>query len=239
MPGVISWGSKRKLTIALFRILAASLIPLCILVGRYLVAQPLRKMEELDTSYLVPGYVESYSLWVMPKGKTAEILRKEIKTLSAAYPPAPDFEPHVTLLPDIKIPGQDVIAKAKELASALQPYYVSFQNISRGSVYFQCVYLLCVKNEGTIHAGDVARKVYSMDTPPYMPHLSLLYSDIPAESRDLAAGQAHKRLYGEGSNYDTLLAETGFTVDSIAVWYTPIEDKSTASWRKIAVVPIV
>jgi hypothetical protein len=55
----------------------------------------------------------------MPKGKIAEILQKEINALATAYPPAPVFEPHVTLLPDIKISAQEVVAKAKELASNL------------------------------------------------------------------------------------------------------------------------
>ena len=49
--------------------------------------------------------------------------------------------------------------------------------------------------------------------------------------------QAHKRLYGEGSGYDTLLVETGFAVDSIAVWYTPA-DKTAASWCKVADIPL-
>ena len=50
--------------------------------------------------------------------------------------------------------------------------------------------------------------------------------------------ETHRRLYGEGSGYDTLLIETGFTVDSIAVYYTPIEDKELKSWVKIADIPL-
>jgi hypothetical protein len=30
--------------------------------------------------------------------------------------------------------------------------------------------------------------------------------------------QAHKRLYGEGSDYSTLLVENGFKVDTISLW---------------------
>ena len=136
-------------------------------------------------------------------------------------------------------------------------------------------------------AAQTARQVYGMETPPYMPHLSLLYryfvkkgvktfwglclgaaglqpvflrvlqpvflwvlqpnhllctfsfrSDIPQDERDKAAAVAHKRLYGEGSGWDTLLCQPGFVADSLAVYYTPTEDKELKSWVKIADVPL-
>ncbi len=36
-----------------------------------------------------------------------------------------------------------------------------------------------------MNAGAEARKVYDIETSPYMPHLSLLYSDISVEDRDM------------------------------------------------------
>ena len=138
----------------------------------------------MSKDYLVPGFLESYSLWLMPKGVTSDQLQKEIDTLAAANPGAPRFPPHVTLLPDINLPGEECIAKAKELAEKVkvnlvkqalscshntlyitsrmrniikiidlidvispfeQPYYINFLNITRGQIYFQCVYLLCAK----------------------------------------------------------------------------------------------
>ncbi len=38
------------------------------------------------------------------------------------------------------------------------------------------------------------------------------------------------RLYGEGSGYDTLLADPGFEVSHLSVWYTPVADRSCESW---------
>ena len=79
----------------------------------------------MASGYLVPGYKESYSLWMMPKGAPAEPLAKEIKSLAASHPGSPVFEPHVTLLPDIQhLNGEEVVAKAKELAGKLKVCYV-------------------------------------------------------------------------------------------------------------------
>ena len=71
-------------------------------------------------SYLNPEYEESYSLWLMPKGGTAQLLQKEIDTLARGHPGAPVFEPHVTLLPDVRLPGEQVVAKARELAALVK-----------------------------------------------------------------------------------------------------------------------
>ncbi len=64
-------------------------------------------------------YVESYSLWVMPAGQQAERLQSEIDTLAASHN-GPNFEPHVTVLPDIKRPREEVIAICQKLASQLK-----------------------------------------------------------------------------------------------------------------------
>lgn len=74
----------------------------------------------MSKEYLVPGFVESYSLWLMPKGVTADRLQKEIDTLASAYPGAAHFAPHVTLLPDIRIPGDECIEKAKEITERVK-----------------------------------------------------------------------------------------------------------------------
>ncbi len=71
-----------------------------------------------------------------------------------------------------------------------------------------------------MHAAAEARKLFSMEQAlgAYMPHLSLLYGDLPDADRDRAASQAHARLYGEGAGWGTLLIENGFAVDSISLW---------------------
>jgi hypothetical protein len=58
-------------------------------------------------------------------------------------------------------------------------------DVTYGAVFFQCVYLLCVKEAAVMAAGAAARKAFELDTPPYMPHLSLLYSDIDPSNRQV------------------------------------------------------
>ncbi|KAG2429139.1 hypothetical protein HYH02_014175 [Chlamydomonas schloesseri] len=174
---------------------------------------------------------DQYSLWAQPKGRLGEQLKAEIAHLAARHG-APAFPPHTTVLGDIERPGgrQEVLAVAAELAKKVKKYRINFTDVTRGPIYYQCVYLRVAKDDGAMAAAATAREVFGTTTGPYMPHLSLLYSDIPEEERAKAVEYETARLYGESSGYDTLLVENGYEVDSFAVWYTPVADKSLKSW---------
>lgn len=107
--------------------------------------------------------------------------------------------------------------------------------MSYGSIFYQCVYILCAKSPETMLAAAAARKAFDKESlPPYMPHLSLLYSDMEAATRQAVAAEEVARLWGDKAGYETLLPDPGFEATTISVWYTPTEDISLASWRKVA-----
>lgn len=87
-------------------------------------------------------------------------------------------------------------------------------------------------------AGTLARQHFGKDTSDYMPHASLLYADITKEQRTAAQQRAVQRLYGEGSDYSTLLTDNGFQAEAITLWYTPGEDKTLDSWKQLAEFPL-
>lgn len=93
-----------------------------------------------------------------------------------------------------------------------------------------------------MQAGQLARQEFSMEGSSgdaYMPHLSLLYADLGPEAALKAQAAAVQRLYGEGSDYSTLLTDTGFTAKALSVWYTPAEDRSLGSWKQVADLPLL
>lgn len=62
---------------------------------------------------------ENYSLWIQPAGPLADKLRAEIAAQAAAYG-GPQFEPHVTLLPDIPGGRQHALDTSAALAAQLK-----------------------------------------------------------------------------------------------------------------------
>lgn len=157
---------------------------------------------------------DNYSLWVLPPpGPLRQRLQAEIDALAEKYG-GPKFPAHVTVLPDIKQPRDQLLATAASLAAQLPPYDITLLSVSCGAIYHQCVYLLCAKDVDTVAAAAAARRAYGMPPPPdkpYMPHLSLLYSDIDPDTRRAVAADVTRRLFGEGSGYDTLLTGEGWS----------------------------
>lgn len=70
--------------------------------------------------------------------------------------------------------------------SLLQPYRIKFDKPGYGSIYHQCVYMLCHQDDATMKAGTQSKEAFSQDAnSTYMPHLSLLYSDVDESTRQV------------------------------------------------------
>lgn len=68
----------------------------------------------------------------------------------------------------------------------LQPYRISFGTPEYGGIYHQCVFMLCRQDGPTMNAGKQSKEMFSTDaSTAYMPHLSLLYSDIDEHIRQV------------------------------------------------------
>lgn len=119
----------------------------------------------------------------------------------------------------------------------MQKFRLNFLDVSHGSTFHRCVYILVAQEAAIMQAGQLARQEFGMEGD-YMPHVSLLYADLGPEAVHESHQAAVQRLYGEGSDYSTLLTDMGFTADAITVWYTPAEDKSLSSWKQVAEFPL-
>lgn len=108
----------------------------------------------------------SYSLWFAPApgSSVRAVLEREIATQAAKHGTA-TFEPHVTLLGDLRCGGGkggkegegcDADAQARAVAEAFarrtRPFRVSLLGVATGSTVYQCVFLQCA-NEGALPAA--------------------------------------------------------------------------------------
>ena len=59
-----------------------------------------------------------------------------------------------------------------------------FKDVHYGTTFHQCVYLRIQPEADVMHAGAETRAAYDGNRhAPYMPHLSLLYSDVDEDAR--------------------------------------------------------
>ena len=116
----------------------------------------------------------------------------------------------------------------------LQKFRLNLLNVAQGSSFHRCVYILIAKEQGIMAAGAAAQQAFGKPPADFMPHLSLLYADVDDAARAASQQAAVQRLYGEGSDYKTLLTDSGFVAETISLWYTPVGDRSLASWKQVA-----
>lgn len=174
-------------------------------------------------------------------GSLAARLQHEITHL-ASQADAPDFPPHVTLIGGVARPKDHVLATAERLAGELAPVDIAFDRVAAGQIFHQCVYVMATPTAPLMAAGAAAKRAFDLPPALYMPHLSLIYSEMDAAAREALAGQEQARLLGDGGAGDgdgpLSHSERSFTADSVAVWFTPEEDKTLESWRAVAVFPL-
>lgn len=180
-------------------------------------------------------FKESYSLWFVPPPSCTlfKTIDQEIYHLASHTScAAPIFIPHVTLLGGISSPLSNVLQISKNLASQLHSFDIILDRVSYGTIFHQCVYILCKNNDDIMQAGNEARQAFFKQVAPellhskYMPHMSLLYSNIEENERKEIAEREQAKVFAAGGDHH-------FTADSFQLWYTPVEDTSLQSWKLI------
>lgn len=131
---------------------------------------------------------EQYTIWLVPSSEVKSVLDKTINNLAQKYK-TPVFEPHITLLGDIKTSKEDVLEKANLLARRLKPFNVDLGEISYSTTYFQNVFVRAVSNAQLMQAYVEAKNIFKQDVGVYMPHISLIYGYHNMEERNNIASE--------------------------------------------------
>ena len=127
----------------------------------------------------------TYHLWLKPNGDARISLTEAILELSLELG-SPPFEPHVTLLANLKGTETEHLKKSKLLANTLQPFEIVLTEASYGDSYFQCLFMFVQQTPVLMRAHALARSIFESAETPYMPHLSLVYGSYPpAKKREI------------------------------------------------------
>lgn len=125
-----------------------------------------------------------YALWLMPSGQVYDRLSGLITRLSTAYATL-QFEPHVTLLGGLIGPEEEIEAKTLHLSTLIRACTITLVRAEYINEFFRCLFLRAEDTDELLTAHLKARKIFNrMEEPRYMPHLSLMYGDLPAEIKE-------------------------------------------------------
>lgn len=125
-----------------------------------------------------------YSLWLEPEGNIAYRLQERIEKLSKKYN-TPLFEPHVTLLGDLRHGETELIQLTDMLAGSLHPFELMLTKADCGNSFYQSIFVRVEKSKGLQSARRVACSLFDTnESEDYMPHLSLLYGNMPRNEKE-------------------------------------------------------
>lgn len=126
---------------------------------------------------------KGHTLWLIPTGKAYKHFSNLITKLANEYN-APVFQPHITLLGDFMQPVEECIRLTKQVVSGQKPFTISMGEIDYEDFFFRTLFVKANKTETLLNLHNRAKEIFKMDTPPYMPHLSLLYGTFPIEIKE-------------------------------------------------------
>lgn len=120
----------------------------------------------------------------MPQGQIYKKFAELIKRLAKEYG-GPVFQPHVTLLGETLFPEKEVINRTGQLISSQKPFQINLAEIGYEDYHFRALFVKAVITKPLLALHERAKKLFGMENSlPYMPHLSLLYGNYPAEMKE-------------------------------------------------------
>jgi 2'-5' RNA ligase len=121
--------------------------------------------------------------WLVPAGGPArDHVAATIGALAAEHG-GPRFEPHVTIAGRFHCSEQAAARALTSLAAGVGPFEVRFATVGSEPAYFRALYLRAEPSRLLTALHDAARAAWALDARPYMPHLSLLYTNIAEERK--------------------------------------------------------
>ncbi len=129
---------------------------------------------------------ERYSIWALPEQSTEQELQKIITLFSQLYG-GPHFEPHMTLLGDVKGESAQMVDVVDELAAGLDELSLRFGEVSFSTTFFQSVFIRVLATAQLMEQNLKAKRLFQLENNLFMPHVSLLYGDHAMETREEAA----------------------------------------------------
>lgn len=128
---------------------------------------------------------ERHSLWLIPDPGSGihGLLEDLIQRYNDSYGESVSFQPHVTLTGKLTCGEEEARDAVASLAERHDTVELTLVRPHCSTTYFQCVFLLVEPTEDLLELNRDAAEACGREPYFYVPHLSLLYGDIPVQTR--------------------------------------------------------
>lgn len=128
-----------------------------------------------------------YSIWLMFEKSDELELQLIIDQLSSEFNSI-SFKPHLTLLPGIEH-KENLMEKFSTLLSEINKFDLVVKDINLSEEFYKSVFLEVEKSEPLVELFSKANELFKAkkELSEFIPHISLLYSDLPADIKKAIA----------------------------------------------------
>ena len=162
--------------------------------------------------------------WLVPAaGPARDRLAGVIARLAAEHA-APVFAPHVTLAGVVESSPDAVVPVLRRLVAGVPPFEVTLTGVGHEPEFFRSLYLRAEPSAILTALHDAGERAWRLDSAPYRPHLSLLYSRLPEDGKAAIAGALG------------LALPMAIRIDAAEIWADFLQD--VTRWRRVARVPL-
>lgn len=131
------------------------------------------------------GVSDVYSVWLVPKQSEEEYHKLDgtIRKYAQLYEDASEFEPHITIVGGLE-GNKSIFEKGLQtLAKRHDPFEIQFTMVQCSTTRHQCIFLLVEPTAELFSLHQKVVEMYELGEQMYVPHLSLIYSDMSIEER--------------------------------------------------------
>ncbi|WP_249152526.1 2'-5' RNA ligase family protein [Bradyrhizobium liaoningense] len=113
----------------------------------------------------------------------------------------PNFAPHLTLRGDTDATFERLHDDVQAAAAASQPFAEPITTVETTEAFFRAFY---VRFAVSVQLDRLKRRLDPQGTECFMPHVSLLYGNLPEEVKAPAAAEFSQRLAGRTITFDRI-----------------------------------
>lgn len=131
-----------------------------------------------------------YSLWLtFDEASTGHTqLQRVITSLADTVEDAPEFEPHLTLVGGCDGERATLIQTVDTLSDSTSALALDISDIQCSTTTHQCIFCLVEPSLPLLRLRRQAMRALGRAASMYVPHVSLIYSDLPLDQRRAMAG---------------------------------------------------
>lgn len=163
---------------------------------------------------MTPMTTEIRSLWLMPSAEDEAFLVSLIGELAARFD-TPIFAPHLTLRGDTDATFERLHDDVRAAAAALQPFAEPITTVETTEAFFRAFYL---RFAVSAPLDRLKRRLDAQGSECFMPHVSLLYGNLPEVVKAPAAAEFGQRLAGRAITFDRICVVRSGQDIPIADW---------------------